>query len=267
MRILTVMAVVSTALAASVAFAHDDDNDGQGRGTAVTACGTVIDRPGKYFLANDLIECPGNGIEIRSSRVELKLRGHAITSGNASGTGIDLAGGSTGLRGIEIEGPGVVFGFAVGVAFVNVQRSVMKGVTVTGNDFGVGVNRFFSPGPVFDTESTGNRFKDNVVTGNIFHGITSNGGNRNLYEGNHFSNNGSFGLYLFDAVGNRARKNVATQNQTGIVIQADTGIDNDIRGNIALGNRSPFDLRDDNLNCDGNDWSNNLGRSNKDCVE
>ena len=45
----------------------------------VTECGTVLTEPGNYKLAHDLLDCPGNGVEIVGSDIILNLRGFEIS--------------------------------------------------------------------------------------------------------------------------------------------------------------------------------------------
>lgn len=57
--------------------------------TQITTCGTVIDKPGKYALANDL-QCSGVAISVTSYGVLLDLGGRTITGpGNGNGIGVD----------------------------------------------------------------------------------------------------------------------------------------------------------------------------------
>lgn len=269
-RLIGFAVAVAVALTAQTAFAHDDDSrkGHNKRATPITTCGTEITKPGDYYLANDLIGCTGHGIEIRSSRVDLDLRGHTIvTTLVRNGFGIKISGGASGVHSLSISGPGLVHGFNAGIDIQNMRFSEIQGVTVTGNIHGITVNRFFDPGPVFGTESRFNVFRRNKSVSNFGHGITSNGGNHNLYEGNFLAGNEGFGLFLFDAVGNKARRNVANRNISGIVTQGGIGLDNVIRENTAFGNSS-FDLRDENGNCDNNEWQDNtFFASNVACIE
>jgi parallel beta-helix repeat protein len=243
---------------------------GDRRAKAITTCGTEITKPGDYYLANDLLGCTGDGLIIRSSKVDVDLNGHVITAGGPrTGVGIRIPGGINGVHSIEIKGPGVLHGFDVfpgtGMALENVRRSEFRGITITNNFFGLGVNRFFdSSGAVFGTESMFNTFSRLQILGNTGHGVTSNGGNKNLYVRNLLFRNGDCGILLFDAVGNRVERNVAIQNSFGINTVNGIGLDNDI---TALSSTSGIDLLDENPNCDGNTWRDNVGVGNRACVE
>ena len=44
----------------------------------VTERGTILTEPGNYKLVNDLLECPGNGVEITGSDITLNMHGYEI---------------------------------------------------------------------------------------------------------------------------------------------------------------------------------------------
>lgn len=86
----------------------------------------------------------------------------------------------------------------------------------------------------------------NTVEGNTASGNTSTGfrivGDSNKVEDNFAANNGSNGIeVLVGATGNQLRKNVGKNN-------------------------TPFDLADDNPNCDQNRWRGNTGTRNQQCI-
>ena len=64
--------------AASFALA-EPKNKGPNYGSkVVTECGTILTEPGNYKLIDDLLDCPGNGIEIVGSDIVLNLHGYEI---------------------------------------------------------------------------------------------------------------------------------------------------------------------------------------------
>src|SRR5437016_3636485 len=65
-------------------------------GTAITTatCPVIISQPGEYDLKVDLGPCPGDGIQIQVSGVNLHLNGHTITGDGAFGS-----------AGIRVESP------------------------------------------------------------------------------------------------------------------------------------------------------------------
>jgi len=245
---------------------------------AVTTCGTVISTPGDYQLANDLVNCPQDGIDIVSSNVHLILNGHQISGsggaaqGNVITYGIAVGiGVPTGVSGVKINGPGTVSNFGQGgVGFEGVSSSSVVGVTSTGNKFGFNVNAAFGAGNP-SLRSTGNKFNGNTATANAGHGFSLNGADKNTFRGNDSSGNGlvfgAEGFLLFDATGNVVEGNTFDQNsEDGVKAVAGIGISNTIRGNSAQGNSS-FDLEDDNGGC-ANVWQgNNFGSANQPCIQ
>jgi parallel beta-helix repeat protein len=233
--------------------------------TPVTACGTVISQSGRYFLANDLKQCPGFGISIAVSDVEVELRGHTIqaTFGDSA---VVANGGTTGLSNLEIEGPGTITGGLAGISFGNVHHSRVHNLVLVRNNFGMGVNSgdFTSDATVQATASTENEFRDNVVTNNVFTGISVNGGNQNRFIRNNLSGNGfqiGHGLDLFNAKNNVVRHNTADANSSSGISTGPFSAGNLIDDNTALGNGGP-DLNDGNGDCAHNTWTGNSFNSN-----
>jgi parallel beta-helix repeat protein len=234
---------------------------------AITACDTVINNAGLYFLANDLKQCD-NAITIAVSDVKLELRGHTMQGVLANPLAfadyiIKAQGGTTGLSNIEIAGPGTVTGGLAGIDFENVHRSRVHNLVVVGNDDGIDVIAGVpSTDPNFAaTASTDNEFRDNVVTANFFNGIYVNGGNENRFIHNNLGGNASDGLFLLNANHNVARQNTADANgQNGIEIGT-LGSGNTVEDNTALGNAvqtlADVDLVDQNGNCTQNHWTGN----------
>jgi parallel beta-helix repeat protein len=226
---------------------------------SITGCGTVISRPGHYFLANDLTQCPGAGISITVSSVSIDLRGHIIqVAGGTSASAIDAPGGDNGLRNLEIAGPGTLTGGLTGINFGNVHNSRVHDVTMVQNSFGMAVNSgdFTSDSTAAATVSANNEIFDNVITANNGHGITVNGGNRNLFFRNNVSgnNNGAAGLLLFAAQDNFAHDNTADANGGWGIYIAAQGSGNRVEHNTAIGNGNA-DLNDQNGDCTHNTWA------------
>jgi parallel beta-helix repeat protein len=247
--------------------ARTDDSD-EHKLTGITDCGTVISESGRYFLANDLKDCPGFGISIAVSNVKVELRGHTI-QGTSGDNAINAKGDDTGLSGIEIDGPGTVTGGIAGVAFGNVHHSRVHGLVLVRNNFGIAVNSgdFTSDATVAASASTDNEIRDNVITSNAFHGITVNGGDENQFIRNNLSGNGNHGLFLSVASNNVARGNTADMNGGSGIDAGTFGSGNQVEGNVALGNGGP-DLNDENGDCIRNTWTDNSFTTNSPgCIE
>jgi len=238
----------------------------------ITSCGTVINQPGHYILANDLSCFDQDGIDIVADHVDLMLDGHQISNvfqdfiGRGIGVGVGVASGNSH---VSIIGPGTITGFNVGIEFQQVSHSSVKEVTTTFNFFGFAVNGGFVVGCNQSCPSTKNVFQGNTSTFNDQHGFTMNGANDNTFRDNNASNNSNgLGILLFTAIGNDVRGNTTNSNGgAGIGISAGTGTDNAISGNTAQ-NNGTFDLEDDNANCDGNTWKHNtFGSASQSCIQ
>lgn len=248
--------------------ARTDDNN-EHKLTGITDCGTVITDPGRYFLANDLKDCQDFAISITVSHVEVELRGHTL-QGIQGDNGINAKGEDTGLSELDIEGPGTITGFLAGINFGNVHHSQVRGLVLVRNNFGMTLNSgdFTSDATAEASVSTKNDIRNNVITANVNHGITVNGGNENQFVRNNLSGNGTHGLYLFSAQNNIARENTADMNGgSGIDVADLTGSGNQVDHNVALGNGGP-DLRDENGGCISNTWSDNSFSTNSpSCIQ
>jgi parallel beta-helix repeat protein len=67
--------------------------------------------------------------------------------------------------------------------------------------------------------------------------------------------------------GNKLRRNAFIKNAGGGILVREGAESNAIIHNVALGNDGT-DLVDENLNCDGNDWSRNKFRTkSQDCID
>jgi parallel beta-helix repeat protein len=257
-------------------FSRADDDDDR-NATEIPDCQQVsylISNRGRYFLNKDLNQCLG--ISITVSGVTLELRGHTI-QGISQGLSpfaanmITADGMGTKLSDIEIAGPGTVTGGSVGIDFVNVDHSRVHNLVLVGNVDGIDVN---ASDPTIDaTASTDNEFRDNVVAGNFFNGITVIGGNNNQFIHNNLSSNTADGLLLSIAKNNFVRQNTVDLNGLNGIEVGTLGSDNKIGGeeshdgNTALGNgwfdSTGVDLFDQNDNCTNltnmpNIWTNNF---------
>jgi len=267
-RLVVSLAIACVVLVASFTIARSQDNQSAGgegnddhNATAITDCGTNITQPGRYFLVNDLKQCPDVGISITVSSVKVELRGHTIQGPLITNVSTILAnGGTTGLSDLEIEGPGTVIGGDAGINFGNVHHSRVRNLVVVQNNFGMEVNAgdLTNDATVAATASTENEFRDNVVTGNFFDGINVS---ENRFIHNNLSGNSHDGLFLFNANNNVARDNTTDVNLASGIEVGTLGSGNRIDHNTALGNTGP-DLFDEQGDCTHNTWTNNSFNSN-----
>ena len=240
--------------------------------TPITNCGTVITVPGRYYLARDLNNCPGHGIEILSSDVELRLKGRSISGALTGAYGINIGARPSfhgGVARVTIQGPGLIQSFAVGISMEQVSYSKVEGVTSRSNLHGLTLNRSWANGdllPSHHDSILGNNF-----TGNRAHGVTMNGGQNSVFYRNRSADNGygefgGNGFYLFDADGITLRRNEILRNGTyGIRIEV-SSTENLVTENYALYSAG-FDLSEANPGCDHNIWmGNTFGIAQQPCV-
>lgn len=221
--------------------------------TRITDCGTVIDSPGQYVLANDLLNCPQNGVFFNTA-AELNLNGHRITGTSTSGNGIQILtvgrGGTT-----RIIGPGTIENFRNGVsaAFSEVD---IAGVTV----FGARQTGLILGGAFGNLRN--NRAED-CHTG--FEVAGTSGGEVQL-TGNTASRNIGDGILLNrGTTGVMVTNNTATSNGASGIAAFPGASGNHIISNVASGNGN-YDLYEGNSSC-VNEWRDNMFVTrNRDCI-
>lgn len=199
---------------------------------AVTECETVITEPGKYRLANDLLNCEFFGVNIHASDVTLDLKRHTISCAeNENRTG--------GVLTALTEKPDVFFPVS-GVKITN--------GTVTGCSDGI-LLALAEDSMVTKITSWGNRLW-NGVSGT---GITVWLSQHNVVTHNHVFANEDVGIFSWIAGGNLYKHNTATGNFMGIRTGYDDNAEilcNQVHGNalgIALGPASTDSLVRGNL--------------------
>ena len=241
----------------------------------ITSCGTVINQPGNYALANDLFCFGQDGIAIIADNVTLSLSGHNIAqdaedfgfSNNGISVGVGVLKGN---KHATIMGPGSISGFNAGINFEQVTLSTVSSVTSTFNFFGFVVNGGFAAGCGQSCPSTKNTFAGNISNSNDQHGFTMNGADGNTFKGN--TTNGNFaghGILLFIGSGNTISDNVSNNNGDGGISVASSPQTNNnaILRNAASGNGS-FDLIDTATDCTVNNWKNNtFGTASLPCIQ
>lgn len=222
--------------------------------TPINKC-TIISEPGDYILTQDLV-CPNNnGILIIASHVTLNLDHHDIVGSGDVGIGIQVGYPGSFPSEVTILGPSTISNFSGGVVFMGVENSTVKGVTVTRNSQGFGIQSL--QGRV----SRSNTFENNIASFNQAQGFAISDAEQNTFRGNttHRNNNGIV-LYS-NSRGNRLEDNVATENfSVGIDAYPDAR-DNVIRHNTARDNTA-YDLVDENSGC-ANTWEDNTFRTSK----
>lgn len=182
---------------------------------AVTTCGTVITAPGTYTLKNDIGPCPGDGVDIRSSGVTLKLAGHTITGSDTTNNTTDQQVGVNlmGVSGVTVTGPGTITNFDAGVAINGGSGNKVQNLSVRDNIAHVLFTGGVNPQNPVDTPCD---FGD---------GITVDNSSSNVISGNTASHNGPFsGIALVDnSDSNIVRNNTVTNNTVPNILGPNAG--------------------------------------------
>lgn len=217
----------------------------------VTTCGATITQPGRYTLANDLLDCPGDGIVIRSADVSLNLNGHQITGlAHSSTHGIQVTLPPREL--VIIDGPGTIAHFGTGVELDLANgKAFIASVTAQQNRFGFMV-----------LNGSNVTLGNNAAVNNIVIGIAL----YDVYDSSlvESSANANGDGILIIGSRNEIILNTANNNEkNGIVVFG--GADNRISTNTALGN-SRYDLYQLGQDCN-NTWVNNtFNTANLPCI-
>jgi hypothetical protein len=155
--------------------------------TPITSCGYNITAPGSYVLAADIGPCPGNGINVKVSNVNLMLNGYSITGpANGGGTGINIcapSGGTCGsgrISNINIQGLGLLQKFANGIYLQNVDNAQIQNVFASFNNFGL-----------ISSNCTKLQFNANVATTNADDGFHLFHDSNDQVQQNRASGNGT----------------------------------------------------------------------------
>ncbi len=216
--------------------------------TAITECGSVLSKPGKYKLTQDLMDCPEDinspsplgAITIASSHVRLNLKGHTITCDLVEVEqphlfpGILVRPGSSHVR---IKN-GTVSGCTEGVELFDVSKTTVTNMTISDSrrnaDFfsGMGINVFggvnntIARNRLFENfggiqmpDGDGHRVRKNIAYENVNTGIEARNGQNTTFACNQVNLNGFAGISLIIGMGrgNVVRGNVANENGlTGI---------------------------------------------------
>lgn len=269
---------------------------------ACVPAGITITSPGEYDLGGD-VTCTaalgGDGIDIETSGVTLRLNGHTISSMCPSvlpspsvGIHVNPTGLPT-LAMVRIFGDGTISGFDRGVVADDSAGSFAKSVTIT-NVCQVGIlinSPSSSPSSLWKLHKnvvtnapTGilllgddnDLVLNNVSGANTNEGIfVSSSSNNNTIVNNTASMNtaaSSHGIHIA-GTNNDLHANTTDNNSVGIFVEGGVGLNNNITGNESSGNTS-FDMVDENgppfngpTPCDNNKWrGNHFVTANRSCI-
>jgi parallel beta-helix repeat protein len=179
-------------------------------GAQTVTCGQVITKSTK--VTNDLTNCPGNGLLIGADNITLDLNGHTIDGDEVAHPGAFEAGirngvhdGPPGHNGVTIKN-GLIQEFDTGVGVQNASHNVLSSLRAVRNGRGITV------GSSNDLVASGNLIRRNSVSQNRGYGITLSGAD------------------------NRVRRNLISNNDTGVVVTCPSADGNVIEKNTAAGN-------------------------------
>ncbi|NYT06079.1 MAG: PKD domain-containing protein, partial [Methanomicrobiales archaeon] len=205
--------------------------------TSITGC-TVIDRPGTYYLANDIIgaDCEA-AILITAPDVTFDGNGHLI-SGAYSGVsrGIYAFNATMALSNITVRNV-TVSGWWQGIDFQNVNGGRIELTDASGNDY-IGIFLLGSSGIAVDR---------NVASGNAGIGISLHyASNANVLTENTASGN-NMGIDIYASAGNTIASSSVTGNNRGIDL-AGNAAENVISGNTITANSEGIGISASNGN-------------------
>lgn len=177
----------------------------------ISECGAVLTEPGNYRLANDLVDCPADGVFIDGSDISLDLKGHEISCADVTplAAGVAVIGTEEAVVSNVTVRNGRVSNCNDGIVFVFTENSKITKISSTGNRRfegwgGTGItvwlsnhnvimkNRTFGNAGdgIFSGFSSGNVFKHNRSYDNFDGaGITAEAVSDSLFMCNHVSGN------------------------------------------------------------------------------
>jgi len=216
----------------------------------VTECGTILTEPGNYKLVNDLLECPGNGVNIEGSDITLNLKGYEIScvENDLDVGGIIVAPpdpdswGIVTVRNVTVKN-GHVSNCKDGIVLASTEDSKVMNISSTGN-----TKWEKEPGVwVYGTGITVWKSRNNVIMHNHTYGNASDGigsweSSGNLFKHNTSTDNGvgsaggdGAGISLSNEQNSRIMCNRIHGNADGILMLPG-GSGNLLRGNLVTGN-------------------------------
>jgi parallel beta-helix repeat protein len=182
-------------------------------------CGQTIDH--SLRVANNLFDCPDDGLVIGAPNIIIDLAGHRIDGTGGSGdVGID---NTAGHGGVKVRN-GVVTGFENGVRLAGAKGNVIAWLHMLDNALN---------GIRLELSSEDNTVKASTAAGNGFDGISLNGSSGNTLRSNRaLSNSTGFGVRS-SSNSNTLESNTAWGNDFGFSVSSS---DNVVLGNSASNN-------------------------------
>lgn len=183
-------------------------------------CGDRVTRD--LRLDTDLVDCPGNGLNVAADGITIDLGGHVV-DGSGRGTGISNGFWGDGGRDVTIQN-GTVRGFKVGVrsgaagtrvARLRVTRNAAGGLALRSRrcrvDRNIVVDNGYGHG-IFVGAASECRITGNRVAGHLGAGIEASRSRAHVIERNRVTRNRQAGIVLAGTAGVRAARNVVIAN-------------------------------------------------------
>lgn len=229
---LIMVVVLAAALASLVTVGA-----AQAAGPVTVVCGQVLTQNTK--VANDLLNCPGDGLVIGASNIKLDLRSHLIDGdGLGNDAGIDNTGG---FDNVEITN-GTIQQFSQGVYLVGASSNQIDRLETLSNILGI----------LLESGSNNNSVERNLVHDNErVGGILVDGTTGNVLSRNTVYNNGAVGI---------GGVSIGAFNSTNIEISLNNVFDN-VHSGIKLLNTNTSLVKGNTSNTNGFDGIETSGGS------
>jgi parallel beta-helix repeat protein len=168
--------------------------------TITVHCGQTLTHSAR--LANDLTDCPGDGLDVGADDITVDLGGHTIDGTATPDTfGLDVGIRNNGHDGVTVEN-GTVQEFHLGVGVDEASGNDLRELTVLHNT-GRGISL---------SQSSGNEIEHNTASGNARAAIGLVSSDDNVVTKNTTSDNHA-GVFESDSSGNRIDHNVLTGDE------------------------------------------------------
>jgi parallel beta-helix repeat protein len=221
----------------------------QGSGAAAPAtvsCGQTLTK--STTLANDLTDCPGNGLKIGAANITVDLNGHIIDGTNNAKGSAGIVNGDCGKDGqnckgyanVTIQNGTITDFYSSGVGLFGAGGNVVRKLTI--RDIGGGNKQGDICAGIFILRSTGSTITGNVVSSRLqafqVNGMDVYESPNTRIQGNRFERNAGDGMAFFGSPGNRVIRNqLASNRRNGVHVN--NGSDSVlVSGNRARGNRA-----------------------------
>jgi large repetitive protein len=219
---------------------------GSGGVTAVS-CGQTL--KASVRLADDLVDCPGNGLIIGAANITVDLNGHTIDGAGSKKPGSGISNGNcsegaapvcTGFGNVTVENGTITDFYFAGVNAVGSRSLVVRKLTV--RKIGGGCTQGDLCAGIFLLQSTGTTITASEVSNQVqafqVNGIDVHASPSTRVEGSRVDRNAGNGIVVFESPRSRFVGNQLDENrQVGLHVN-NSSDSTQVIGNDARGNRS-----------------------------